>query len=158
MFEPIYLEAFETGELKVLIEKAYDMLSSCTICPVSCRVNRLEGELGDCGVDDRVILSSYGAHFGEEPVLVGKYGSGAVFLGGCNLKCVYCQNYEISQYRWGEIVDTRTLADVFLYIQGEGCHNLNLVSPTLRYSKPSLKLWRRDLDCLLFTIQVDMTM
>lgn len=130
MFEPAYLKVFESGELKNRKEQAFEMLFNCTICPVSCRVNRLKGETGDCGVDDKIILSSYGAHFGEEPVLVGKYGSGTVFFGGCNLKCVYCQNYEISQYRWGEIVDTDTLARVFLHIQEKGCHNLNLVSPT----------------------------
>ncbi len=130
MFEPAYLKVFETGELKYRIEQAYGILSSCTLCPVACKVNRLKGEKGDCGVDNKVILSSYGAHFGEEPVLVGKHGSGTVFFGGCNLKCVYCQNYEISQYRWGEIVDTNTLANVFLNIQEKGCHNLNLVSPT----------------------------
>ncbi len=127
--EPVYIEAFETGKLKEKVEAALELLDPCVICPVACRVNRFE-EPGDCGVERHVILSSYGAHFGEEPVLVGTNGSGTVFFGGCNLRCVYCQNYDISQLRWGSVVDPETLARVFLEIQRKGCHNLNLVSPT----------------------------
>ena len=130
MFDPIYLEAYETGRLKEKVEEALESLNSCVVCPLGCRVNRLEDEIGDCGVGRFAILSSYGPHFGEESVLVGYHGSGTVFFGGCNLRCVYCQNYDISQLRWGRVVDAKTLAGVFLEIQGMGCHNLNLVSPT----------------------------
>ena len=130
MQEPLYIEAYETGRLKEKVEEALELLKSCVICPIGCRVNRLNDELGDCGVGRNVILSSYGPHFGEESVLVGQRGSGTVFFGGCNLRCVYCQNYDISQLRWGRVVDARTLASVFIEIQNMGCHNLNLVSPT----------------------------
>ncbi len=127
--EPVYLETFESGRLKEKVQEAFELLDPCIVCPVACRANRFR-ENGDCGVGRHAILSSYGAHFGEEPVLVGRNGSGTVFFGGCNLRCVYCQNYDISQLRWGSVVDAQTLAKVFLEIQRKGCHNLNLVSPT----------------------------
>ncbi len=106
------------------------IMEKCRLCPRACGVNRLKDEIGDCGVGRYALLASYGPHFGEEPVLVGRRCSGTVFFAGCNLACVFCQNYDISHLRRGYPVDAETLASVFLEIQRMGCHNLNLVSPT----------------------------
>ncbi|MGH9822871.1 MAG: radical SAM protein [Blastocatellia bacterium] len=108
-------------------------LESCKICPRDCGNNRLKDEVAACYSGLLPIVSSYTAHFGEEPVLVGKHGAGNVFLGLCNLRCVYCQNYQISQtfkeQRKNEISFER-LAEIFLELQQQGCHNINWVSPT----------------------------
>ncbi len=104
--------------------------SPCVQCPRACRARRLQNEPGECGVGRYALVSSYGPHFGEEPVLVGRHGSGTVFFAGCNLRCVYCQNYEISQWRLGTPTKPRELAAIFLEIQRLGCHNLNLVTPS----------------------------
>lgn len=106
------------------------MLNSCVICPRNCRVNRIGGELGECMIGPAPVVSSFGPHFGEEPPLVGKHGSGTIFFTGCNLHCVFCQNYEISQLRYGETVDCHRLADIMIHLQDIGCHNINLVTPT----------------------------
>ena len=106
------------------------MLRPCRLCPRGCAVDRLGGERGYCGVGDRALLASAGPHFGEEPPLVGRHGSGTVFFGGCNLRCIFCQNYEISHGRAGREVDERALAEVFLALEARGCHNVNLVTPT----------------------------
>ncbi len=92
--------------------------------------DRLKGEVGECGVGRYALLSSYGPHFGEESVLRGWRGSGTVFFAGCNMRCVYCQNYEISQLKFGREVSPDELASVFLEVQAMGCHNLNLVTPS----------------------------
>jgi putative pyruvate formate lyase activating enzyme len=126
---PSYLSLKE-DELGERVERLLKSLEHCTICPRVCGVNRLKDEIGECGVGRRALMSSYGPHFGEEPPLVGRFGSGTVFFAGCNLHCVFCQNYEISQFKMGRTVDASILSDVFLRIQDMGCHNLNLVSPT----------------------------
>lgn len=109
------------------------MLGSCRICPRDCDVNRLNNEVAACYSGLLPIVSSYTPHFGEEPALVGTCGAGNVFLGLCNLRCVYCQNYQISQtfkeQRRNEVSFER-LAEMFLELQGRGCHNINWVSPT----------------------------
>ncbi len=105
-------------------------LASCDLCPRECRVNRLEDERGVCRVGRKAIVSSYGPHFGEEPVLVGRFGSGTIFFSGCNLKCCFCQNYEISQLLMGKEVEKEELARLMLELKRMGCHNINLVSPT----------------------------
>lgn len=130
MSYPSYLELHKRGELEKRRDKLLSMMEECVTCPRACRVNRLKGEIGECGVGRYALLSSYGPHYGEEPPLVGSMGSGTVFFAGCNLRCVYCQNYEISQLRLGREVDAETLAQVFLVIQEMRCHNLNLVTPT----------------------------
>ncbi len=109
------------------LRQTYD---PCVQCPRVCRARRLHGEVGECGVGRDPLVASYGPHFGEEPVLVGTRGSGTVFFAGCNLRCVYCQNYEISQWRLGSPTTPRELARIFLEIQRLGCHNLNLVTPS----------------------------
>ncbi len=102
----------------------------CRLCPHGCGVDRTAGETGFCGVGHRLLAASYGPHFGEEPVLVGRGGSGTVFLAGCNLVCIFCQNHDISHHAAGRVLAATSLADVFLELQRRGCVNLNLVTPT----------------------------
>src|SRR5512134_3119258 len=105
-------------------------LRSCDICPRICRVDRTKGGKGVCRTGLRAVVSSFGPHFGEESPLVGSNGSGTVFFSGCSLRCVFCQNYEISHLQDGEETDAARLAGIFLAVQRMGCHNLNLVTPT----------------------------
>ncbi len=112
------------------MEKLKELISPCRLCPRNCNVKRSEGEVGFCKVTDKPMVSSFGPHFGEEPVLVGFGGSGTIFFTGCNLGCVFCQNYQISHLMEGEYITTEELADVMLYLQKRGCHNINLVTPT----------------------------
>ena len=111
-------------------ERLTARLSECDICPRMCRVNRKAGELGICRVGRNALMASFGPHFGEEAPLVGNQGSGTVFFSGCNLRCLFCQNYEISHLVEGSEVSAERLAGIFLSIQRMGCHNLNLVTPT----------------------------
>ena len=106
------------------------MLEECYVCPRQCGVNRLAGESGECHITTQAIVSSYGPHFGEEAPLVGRRGSGTIFFTYCNLHCVFCQNYTISQLGEGYAVDREELAGMMLSLQAKGCHNINLVSPT----------------------------
>lgn len=117
-------------ELSQKGQMLYQRLTSCSLCPRDCRVNRLEGELGFCRTGESAIVSSFGPHFGEEAPLVGRHGSGTVFFANCNLGCIFCQNYDISHLGRGTPVDASELASIFLKIQHYGCHNLNLVTPT----------------------------
>ncbi len=127
---PSYLNLLETGELEARARRAKTLLSSCTLCPHECKVNRIEDERGFCRVGQKAIVASFGAHFGEEPPITGKRGSGTVFFSGCNMKCVFCQNFEISQELEGQEIEKEYLAFVFLSLQEGGCHNVNLVTPT----------------------------
>ena len=133
MHEPSYLRLHRSGELARRVEALMEMLGSCRICPRDCDVNRLNNEVAACYSGLLPIVSSYTPHFGEEPALVGTNGAGNIFLGLCNLRCVYCQNYQISQtfreQRENEISFER-LAEIFLELQQKGCHNINWVSPT----------------------------
>ncbi len=133
MYEPSYIKLLRSGELARRVERLMDMLGCCRICPRDCDVNRLNDEVAACYSGLLPIVSSYTAHFGEEPALVGTHGAGNVFLGLCNLRCVYCQNYQISQtfkqQRANEVSFER-LAEIFLELQDRGCHNINWVSPT----------------------------
>jgi putative pyruvate formate lyase activating enzyme len=109
------------------------MLSSCNICPLDCRVNRKQGEIARCYSRYLPIVSSYCPHFGEEPPLVGTNGAGNIFFGNCNLRCVYCQNHQISQNHKIEIgheVAFERLAEIMMELQAKGCSNIGLVSPT----------------------------
>jgi putative pyruvate formate lyase activating enzyme len=112
------------------VEPATEILRECRLCPRECRVDRLAGQKGKCQVTREVIVSSYGPHFGEEAPLVGGHGSGTIFFAYCNLKCVFCQNYTISQLGEGTEVTSDELAGMMLSLQTQGCHNINLVSPT----------------------------
>lgn len=117
-------------KLKEKIDRLNKILQSCTLCPRKCRVNRIKGERGYCGGGKVARVSSAFAHFGEEPCLVGRNGSGAIFFSFCNLKCVFCQNYEISHLAEGRDVSREELAGYMLRLQKAGCHNINLVTPT----------------------------
>ncbi len=131
--EPKYLELFRTGELQKRVEQLEKLLESCTICPKDCGNNRLHDEIAACYSGRLPIISSYTAHFGEEPGLSGTNGAGNIFFGNCNLRCVYCQNFQISQDRKtqkrNEISHER-LAEMMLELQAKGCHNIGFVSPT----------------------------
>lgn len=127
---PSYLEKLSPIELKQRAESLQALLSECKICPNECEVNRLEKEEGTCHSTEEIFISSYGPHFGEEPPLVGIYGSGTIFFTSCNLSCVYCQNFDISQLREGQKVSLNELAQIMLSLQMKGCHNINLVTPT----------------------------
>jgi len=127
---PGYLGLEATGELENRIEKAAGLLLECTVCPRECRVNRLNDERGFCKTGARVQVSSCGPHFGEEPELVGGSGSGTIFISHCNLACGFCQNYEISQCGDGKEVSAGDLADMMLALQRQGCHNINIVTPS----------------------------
>jgi putative pyruvate formate lyase activating enzyme len=130
-FEPAYLRLLRTGELKRRVAEAYRRLEACDICPRECGVNRRESTKGAvCRTGERALVSSYNPHFGEEAPLVGVGGSGTIFFTLCNLKCQYCQNYEISQLGEGREVEPEQLAAMMLRLQQMGCHNINFVSPT----------------------------
>ena len=106
------------------------LLKSCKLCPRKCRVNRLAGEVGFCGIGAEAVVASAGPHFGEESVLVGRGGSGTIFLAGCNLKCVFCQNNDISHSDAGAKTSPAELAELMLGLEARGCENINLVTPT----------------------------
>ncbi len=127
---PAYLNLLESGELDQRIEALYQILESCRLCPRECGVNRLKDQRGFCRSGALPIVSSYGPHFGEESPLVGLGGSGTIFFTWCNLGCIYCQNYEISHLGEGREVSIEDLADMMLYLQRIGCHNINFVTPT----------------------------
>lgn len=118
-------------ELQNRIESAYKLLESCRVCPRECGVNRLKNDkIGFCRSGLNPVVSSASAHHGEEPPLSGTRGSGTIFFTNCNLKCVYCQNYPISQMGNGAERTPAELACQMLWLQEQGCHNLNLVTPT----------------------------
>jgi putative pyruvate formate lyase activating enzyme len=132
--EPSYVNLHRSGELKRRAERLEARLASCDICPRECRVNRLKNERGFCHSGYLPIISSICAHHGEEPAISGISGSGTVFFGNCNMRCAYCQNYQISQ-DWkrqkSKEMDFPKLAQEMLYLQDElGCHNINFVSPS----------------------------
>jgi len=129
-FAPSYLELLERGELRQRAERARRFLRSCTLCPRQCKVNRLGGETGTCRTGAEPIVSSHGPHFGEESPLVGRGGSGTIFLTNCNLRCIFCQNCDISQLGFGNEITVEALAAMMLSLQHQGCHNINWVTPT----------------------------
>lgn len=132
-FEPAYLRLWRTGELKRRAEQLKAMLGSCNICPHDCQVDRLSGQIARCYSAHLPVVSAFCVHHGEEPALVGETGVGNIFFGNCNLRCVYCQNYEISQ-RWKEErkneVTYERLAEMMLELQAKGVNAIGLVSPT----------------------------
>ena len=129
-FEPSYVSAFKEGTLKEKVEKAYSLLNSCVLCPRKCGVDRLSGETGTCNTGKLAWVSSYNPHFGEEDPLVGIHGSGTIFFTHCNLLCLFCQNFDISHQGCGQEVSDDKLAGMMLALQSQGCHNINLVSPS----------------------------
>jgi putative pyruvate formate lyase activating enzyme len=127
---PSYLNTYSHDKLKSKIDHLTKILSSCILCPRRCEVNRIKGERGFCGAGKEAKVSSAFPHFGEEACLVGRNGSGTIFFSHCNLKCVFCQNYEISHLAEGREVGKEELAGYMIELQKSGCHNINLVTPT----------------------------
>ncbi|MGA1792538.1 MAG: radical SAM protein [Thermoplasmatota archaeon] len=125
-----YVKLFRSGELERRRDLALEMMVDCRLCPRKCGVDRLKDEKGFCRIGRYAVVSSCGPHFGEEGPLVGRNGSGTIFFSGCNLGCRFCQNWDISQKVTGEVADAERLASLMMRVQGFGCHNLNLVSPT----------------------------
>lgn len=129
-FKPSYLKLLQNGKLAERVKEARKHLTDCNLCPHRCGVNRREN-LGFCRAADKVIVASYGPHFGEEEPLVGTNGSGTIFFGYCNMRCVFCQNYELSFGGEGSIIANKDLAQIMLVLQNRyRCHNINLVTPT----------------------------
>ncbi|MCS7258677.1 MAG: radical SAM protein [candidate division WOR-3 bacterium] len=129
MNEAIY-PSYYNIDLYALAEKLNKILESCTLCPHKCGINRFKSATGKCRTKLAPKISSFGPHYGEEKELVGKRGSGTIFFSYCNLQCLYCQNYEISQLGEGKEVTIEELAGIMLYLEEIGCHNINLVTPT----------------------------
>ncbi|MFN2189298.1 MAG: radical SAM protein [Candidatus Promineifilaceae bacterium] len=128
-FEPAYMSLHRSGELLERVHAAVDGLARCRVCPRDCDVDRLADETAVCKTGRFALVSSYFPHFGEEECLRGARGSGTIFFSMCNLRCVFCQNYDISQSRAGTEVSPGALAQMMLELQEQGCHNINFVTP-----------------------------
>ena len=130
VFIPSYIRLHEKGELSERIQLLKELLRECRLCPRQCGVNRLDGEVGVCQAGSDLMVSSTFPHFGEEPPLVGHHGSGTIFLTHCNLRCIFCQNYDISHLGSGERIAFSDMARIMVRLQEIGCHNINFVTPT----------------------------
>ncbi|MDZ7833755.1 MAG: radical SAM protein [Desulfobacterales bacterium] len=128
--EPAYIRTHASGALSEKIRDSRQILENCELCPRRCGVNRLAGETGLCKTPEEAQVSSFNAHFGEEAPLVGRNGSGTIFFTHCNLMCCFCQNFDISHEGWGSRVNDEELAAIMIALQDEGCHNINLVTPS----------------------------
>ncbi len=128
-FEPAYLTLHRSGELERRVEAALAELEDCCACPRNCHINRLENEMRVCHTGRYAIVSSVFPHFGEEDCLKGWNGSGTIFFGLCNLRCVFCQNWDISQQHVGQECTAEQIAEHMLELQARGCHNINFVTP-----------------------------
>jgi putative pyruvate formate lyase activating enzyme len=124
-------QKLEKNELDRKVDDAWELFSPCRVCPRECKVDRIKGELGECKMSVDLVVCSYSAHFGEEKILVGTNGSGTIFFSSCNMGCLYCQNYDMSQERKGQRITMDALADIMLGLEEQGCHNINLVSPSI---------------------------
>ncbi len=129
IFEPVYLQTYARDKLRPRVERALQLLQACVACPRSCRVNRLEDKFAVCKTGRHAVVSSHFPHHGEEDCLRGWKGSGTIFFAGCNLRCVFCQNFDISWQVRGTPTPPRELAAMMLELQGQGCHNINFVTP-----------------------------
>ncbi len=130
-FEPAYLALLQRGELAARVESAYRHLEDCDLCARYCHVNRRQSTEGAvCRTGERAVVNSFGPHHGEEDPLRGWRGSGTIFFSWCNLRCVFCQNWDISQKGLGREVEPEELAAMMLELQAQGCHNINLVTPS----------------------------
>ncbi|MDH3673828.1 MAG: radical SAM protein, partial [Gammaproteobacteria bacterium] len=129
--KPSYLNLAESGELALRDSNAWRHLEDCDLCARYCHIDRCKTVKGAvCRTGERAIVHSHGPHHGEENPLRGWNGSGTIFFGWCNLRCVYCQNWDISQKGLGREVDPEELAEMMLGLQAQGCHNINFVSPS----------------------------
>ena len=129
-FEPAYIKLHQSGELRERGERLWQMMEKCELCPRMCGVNKIKGERGFCGANAQLEISSFHPHFGEERPLVGKGGSGTIFLTNCSLRCVFCINWEISQGGEGFQRSIDQFASMMLSLQKSGCPNINFVTPT----------------------------
>ncbi|MCS6831782.1 MAG: radical SAM protein [bacterium] len=128
-FEPAYLALHRSGELRKRAQEAIASLERCCVCPRDCEANRLENVAGICRTGRYARVSSYFPHRGEEDCLRGWNGSGTIFFSWCNLRCVFCQNSDLSHRGEGVEVSPERLARMMLHLQSLGCHNINLVTP-----------------------------
>jgi putative pyruvate formate lyase activating enzyme len=128
-FIPAYLRTYEEGVLQRRVEQALESLRSCRVCPRDCQIDRLNNNIGVCKSGRSARIASAFPHFGEEDCLRGWNGSGTIFFGWCNLRCVFCQNFETSQFGEGAEVSAAELADIMVDLQAAGCHNVNFVTP-----------------------------
>lgn len=129
-FQAAYLHLHATGELQTRVQKALAMLDDCSLCPRHCHVDRLNDKTSVCKTGRYAVVSSFFAHFGEEDCLRGWRGSGTIFFSWCHLRCVFCQNYDLSWLGQGRETRPEELAEMMLCLQEEGCHNINLVTPS----------------------------
>lgn len=136
-----YLDLYQSGELLQRVRRAYRRLAACDLCPHDCGIDRIKGERGICGAGLLPKIASSNVHRGEEPPVSGTMGSGTIFLSGCSLKCVFCQNFPISQLGNGTEIPTRELAARMLKLQRQGVHNINFVTPTHFLSQILAALW-----------------
>jgi putative pyruvate formate lyase activating enzyme len=127
-FKPCYLGVFESGERARRVEEALNKLAACALCPRECQVDRAAGMVAVCQCGRHARVSSYFPHFGEEDCLRGTRGSGTIFFSGCNLRCIFCQNFDISWQAEGEVTPPERLAEMMLELQARGCHNINFVT------------------------------
>jgi len=136
-----YLDLYQSGELLKRVREAYRRLAACDLCPHDCGVNRIKDERGICGAGLKPKIASANVHHGEEPPISGTKGSGAIFLSGCSLKCIFCQNFPISQLGNGEEITTEELALRMLRLQRQRVHNINFVTPTHFLPQILAALW-----------------
>jgi len=129
-FMPAYVSLYRTGELEKRGKLLWEMMENCELCPRKCKAKRLEGKRGFCGANAQLEISAYHPHFGEEKPLVGGGGSGTIFLTHCNLRCVFCCNWEISQGGVGHPFAIEDMAHMMLELEKRGCVNINFVTPT----------------------------
>jgi len=129
-FEPAYLKLHRSGELKKRGMALWKMMRNCQLCPRHCGVDRTKGIEGFCHSTSQLKVSAYNPHFGEEKPLVGRGGSGTIFLTNCNLRCVFCINWQINHKGLGTVISINNLAEMMLKLQNRGCHNINMVTPT----------------------------
>ena len=127
---PGYSRLEKEGKLAERVQEAYAFFEECRLCPRECGVNRLDGEKGFCKAPMNVMVYTAQPHFGEELSLVGQHGSGTIFFSNCNLRCVFCQNWPISIRGEGRAIEDEGLAQLMMFLQEIGCHNINLVTPT----------------------------
>ena len=130
-FTPAYRTLLPSGELAQRVKRAYQHLEDCDLCARYCHMNRRQTIKGAvCRTGERAIVNSFGPHHGEENPLRGWRGSGTIFFSWCSLRCVFCQNWEISQKGIGREVEPAQLAEMMLQLQAQGCHNINFVTPS----------------------------
>jgi putative pyruvate formate lyase activating enzyme len=130
-FQPAYVKLMASGELEQRVKSAYQHLEDCDLCARYCQVNRRQTIQGAvCRTGERAVVCSFGPHHGEEDPLRGRHGSGTIFFSWCNLRCVFCQNWEISQKGLGKEVQPEDIAAMMLELQAQACHNINFVTPS----------------------------